>query len=581
MLGDQPYGGSSDPLGFDDTVDHLTSLILASSDSTPFTLGIEAPWGRGKSTMMGRLEARLSLVEGLETVRFNAWTADDGQVLERLVKTVLVRLDKRILRRALRNRTLVGWLRFVTSAVGGFLGFGSVVDSFWGQAIRDPQENDLREMVEEAIEAWRRKHAKGREPVICVFIDDLDRCSPAGVIEVFEAMKLYLDVPGLIFVVGYDQGIVSDLVLREKGYDTEAVKSRDYLEKFIQIVYRIPPSQPERAGAFIDSLLEVSRTGELLGQSERRLVIEGSESNPRRIKRFINRFVLAYGLEPQWQEFEPQALVRIQLLQMYFPDFARLLEGLGVGDPIEEFLEYRNARDVLRQEDRNRWQQVEGAFESAGLAAPPPHGDFEVDALARKLDDNVAVQFPALVDRRDFVALVTSLSEAGEWPRLREALALGDIPLEPVTVEAENPRWRAGANLLDGLKVLWVDDNVDANAALADLLRDEGVDLTVVPGTQQLDAALTRSQFDVIVSDIGRPGNREAGLDDAERLSREHPRLPPFVFYTERITKARTERAAALGARITTQPEELLDALYGYRRPPDSSQVVHSSFTAG
>ena len=51
-------------------------------------------------------------------------------------------------------------------------------------------------------------------------------------------MKLYLDVPGIVFIVGYDESIVSDLILEQKGYD-ERIGSRDFLEKFIQIVYRI------------------------------------------------------------------------------------------------------------------------------------------------------------------------------------------------------------------------------------------------------------------------------------------------------------------------------------------------------
>ena len=184
----------------------------------------------GKSTLMGRLCIRLTGEEAVEPVLFNAWTADDGGVLEGLVKTVLNQLDPNVLRRALRNRKLMSGLQVATSVAAGFLGLGNVVNTLWSRVANDPRaRNDLRQLVEEGVAAWRDERPdlpSGR--LLCVFVDDLDRCSPEGVLEVFEAMKLYLDVPGVVFVVGYDQDIVSDLVLHKKGY-SEQIKSRDYL----------------------------------------------------------------------------------------------------------------------------------------------------------------------------------------------------------------------------------------------------------------------------------------------------------------------------------------------------------------
>jgi hypothetical protein len=120
LLGDQPHEGQQDPLGFDDIVADLASLILASRGSTPFTLGIEAVWGMGKSTLMGRLCTRLASEEAVVPVLFNAWTADDGSVLEGLVKTVLNELDPSVLRRAMRNRKLISGLRVAASVAGAW-----------------------------------------------------------------------------------------------------------------------------------------------------------------------------------------------------------------------------------------------------------------------------------------------------------------------------------------------------------------------------------------------------------------------------------------------------------------------------
>src|SRR5687768_17383334 len=90
LLGDEPHDEAGDALGFDEVADKLARLVLSSSDSTPFALGIEAGWGMGKSSLMARLRDHLERSdEPVATVAFNAWTADDGRVLEGILKTVL------------------------------------------------------------------------------------------------------------------------------------------------------------------------------------------------------------------------------------------------------------------------------------------------------------------------------------------------------------------------------------------------------------------------------------------------------------------------------------------------------------
>lgn len=554
LLGDQPYDRPQDPLGFDAIAEELASLILDSRGSTPFTLGIEAAWGMGKSTLMRSLCLRLDEGNGVTAVTFNAWTADDGDVLEGLVKTVLSELDPNALRRALRNEKLVSGLRAGLSVVAGFLGLGNVVDTFWNQVAADPRaRNDLRKLVGEAVDDWRDKQPEivdGR--LLCVFIDDLDRCSPQGVLGVFEAMKLYLDVPGIVFVVGYDQDIVSDLVLREKGYSSGAIESRDYLEKFIQIVYRIPRPVPERSTVLIQSLLETSGTGELFGPPEREIMIEGSDSNPRRIKRFINAFVLAYGLDSRWRELEPETLVRLQLLQMYFPEFARMLERPAERDPIKEFLDYREARDALRRHDPRERGDIQQMLKRLDLAV----GEEEsYDAALTRLEENVPVAFAPLAGRADVVLLVESIAAAPGWPELRGALAAGALPLAE---EPEGSPASSGAHgmSLRGLRVLWVDDEMERNESLANLLSSMGATYSFKTRGAGVAELLHGGEFDVLISDIMRDGDSEAGFKMVSQLRKELLLLP-VIFFTTRITDARTRRARELDAAITADSNDL------------------------
>lgn len=562
LLGDQPFAGREDPLGFEAIAEDLAALILRSRSSTPFTLGIEAPWGMGKSSLMGRLCSRLEKEDGVTPVMFNAWTADDGTVLEGLVKTVLSQLDPNILRRTLRNRKLMSWLKVTGVIAASVLGVGSVVNAIWNKAASDPKaRNELRQLVEQAIASWRDSQPGLEGRTLCVFVDDLDRCSPEGVLEVFEAMKLYLDAPGIVFVVGYDQDIVSELILRRKGYG-DAVRSRDYLEKFIQIVYRIPRSEPESSALLVDSLLSASRTDSLFGANERRVVIEGSEANPRRIKRFLNGFVLAYGLDERWREFEPQTLIRIQLLHMYFPEFARMLDRPAARDPVEEFLAYKRVRDGLRRGSDGAVADAGTLLETYQLAPPDDDESSDLEALLRRLEASVPEDFPRLALREDFVLLVSEVGESPGWPKLRDAMAEGKLPeLEREAPEQEVVARSEGRTRFHGLRVLWVDDEMDRNRSIVKLLVEEGAEVTEAPEIEGLVGwAFPPGAFDVVISDITRRGDEEAGLRAIESL-RALDRRVPVIFFTSRVTGTRREWGKRLNARIVTDTEELLDLL--------------------
>src|SRR5690606_19267236 len=77
---------------------------------------------------------------------------------------------------------------------------------------------------------------------VVVFIDDLDRCQSAKIIETFETIKLFLNIPECTFVLGVDDMKIRQAIIEtyRVGDQTEAAFSDDYLEKIIQLPFRIP-----------------------------------------------------------------------------------------------------------------------------------------------------------------------------------------------------------------------------------------------------------------------------------------------------------------------------------------------------
>jgi CheY-like chemotaxis protein len=75
--------------------------------------------------------------------------------------------------------------------------------------------------------------------------------------------------------------------------------------------------------------------------------------------------------------------------------------------------------------------------------------------------------------------------------------------------------------------VLWVDDRPDHNARLLDSLRDQGVRVDVAPNVSDALARLGEREYAIVVSDVSRIDDGEAGLRQLDEAS---GRVPVVVF---------------------------------------------------
>ena len=107
----------------------------------------------------------------------------------------------------------------------------------------------------------KRLHDK-KDPTIVVgriliLIDDLDRCEPEKAVEVLQAVNLLLNFKSFIVCLGIDARIVTGAI--EKHYDgllgRTGASGYEYLDKIVQIPFRIPEPNPEEVKAFINSQL--------------------------------------------------------------------------------------------------------------------------------------------------------------------------------------------------------------------------------------------------------------------------------------------------------------------------------------
>ncbi|MBD2595276.1 caspase family protein [Nostoc spongiaeforme FACHB-130] len=102
--------------------------------------------------------------------------------------------------------------------------------------------------------ARRLKNNNGR---VLIIIDDLDRCEPQKAVEVLQAVNLLLNFKSFIVCLGIDARIITRAV--EKHYShvlgAAGASGYEYLDKIVQIPFRIPEPNPDEIKLFISEQL--------------------------------------------------------------------------------------------------------------------------------------------------------------------------------------------------------------------------------------------------------------------------------------------------------------------------------------
>ncbi len=155
------------------------------------------------------------------------------------------------------------------------------------------------EAFDKLIAAWihRSFNSEQIDPekgVLVIFIDDLDRCLPEKTIQVLEAIKLFLDRPGTVFVLAADENVVRAAI--EAHYADQKIlgqQAADYLEKIFQIRFELPPLSNAQVRSYLAENLR-GLDPDLMQSLD--LVITGAEANPRQIKTFLNYLSLGWSI---------------------------------------------------------------------------------------------------------------------------------------------------------------------------------------------------------------------------------------------------------------------------------------------
>lgn len=408
--------------------------LINESKERPISIGVHGDWGAGKSSILEMVEDEFQSTEEIECIKFNGWKHqgfEDAKIA--LMSSIVSSLiEKRKLSEVCADKVKkiwksINWLsvaktagNFAFSTATGVPPIGLITSAFdmlksnltdqekvgntidtIGSYLSDSKIFEDISMSKEFTE-FQKSFSELLEASsikkLVVLIDDLDRCLPEVTIETLEAVRLFMFSNSTAFVIAADETMIEYAVrnhfpdltdLNNKNLGAEF--SKRYLEKLIQVPFRLPVLGEIESEMYIKLLLIGSKLEENSSEFDRLLTIsvdkmkkpwknqgltitevhEALESkyelitneitiaiqispilarhtygNPRKIKRFINMLLLrkkiadarGYG-----DEVELPYLAKIMLAEYFFDEFykdiASQTNDLGYCDVIRELEE--------------------------------------------------------------------------------------------------------------------------------------------------------------------------------------------------------------------------------------------------
>jgi hypothetical protein len=445
---------------------YADALAHSVANSRPqFAIGIYGAWGSGKTTLMNAVRDRLSKANTV-VVEFSAWRYEKEEyllvpLLDTIREALINWADARqkedpadqtpgLMRKA---ATVIG--KIATSIVAGISFKVGVPDAFelsfeaakalerarmFDDAAADEQSNlgprdirglvaargtssfpqsvyhtcfrQLRVMFTALREKFTELRVNGGDLRFVVFVDDLDRCLPAGALEVLEAIKLFFENEGFVFVVGLDRAIVErfieqsypQITVREEQAAAPAaspvgnppgpsafverkvplISGADYIKKIFQVPFTLAPVQLSQ----LDELITAIQTGSDLQQDQiddlkscvlphLRVALSDVAVNPREVKRYINAYVLQMKIKPH---LDANMVLALQTINAR-PDWDRVRKAIELRR--DEFL------TALRAEFAAQPQAAAGPAARRGSDGPLGELDQEYAALPQSFFDYV------------------------------------------------------------------------------------------------------------------------------------------------------------------------------------------------
>lgn len=449
------------------------------------TVGLNSPWGGGKSTALNLVGVELRTRPSTVVVEIDPWEfVDSGdprgtliaRVLEGIAAELQLRADTEDVNEgsklasfaheaidrlnALRKR--VSWSKVAQVAIKSALtltpDISGMVDALTPEPEKEAAAKGMRSFREDFAALLSELPDIAR---VVVLIDDLDRSLPDDVLGALEAIKLFLSVKGMAFVIAADDEFIRESLrdALDRNGGSRGQFAERYTEKIVQLPFTLPRLSSQDAITYLAALFVqaeegeaaaiavaerasqrrangeipyavVNAVGEMPTEEHLRLanqIVRGMSSSrretPRQLKRFLNNFaVRAEMLGAQFEGFPIDVLMKLWLLEQNYPHYFRDLVGASADGRVQLLRDWEEGSDSTPAEIVSWAQEAPAASVAANWV--DRYVSFATAVVATlqssaALDDAQAALLAELLD-------VSEVTRAAAIQRMQDAPATGD-----------------------------------------------------------------------------------------------------------------------------------------------------------
>jgi len=310
LLSDLPIGETGslakDGLNFEKYAQVLGEVAI--NTTGPFTIGIFGEWGTGKTSLMKLIESYLSKNKRIATIWFNAWRYEkEDEPLFPLLATIIREIENQSGFLGVLNdkgKSLLTALRavaygFTTELEFGVPGIGKVKGKFVAKDMID-REKELtidpirdKSLYIDAYKALEKVDIPDASKIV-VIIDDLDRCFPDHAIKLLESIKLILNQPGFIFVIGVARDVLEGYLQHryQSEFGIAGFRGQDYLDKIVQLPFHIPPHHARMENLWTKIIERLDENDKEDFKNLIPIISPATGSNPRAAVRYVNNLLI-------------------------------------------------------------------------------------------------------------------------------------------------------------------------------------------------------------------------------------------------------------------------------------------------
>lgn len=419
-----------DYLNFGYIVDLIVEIAM-NRELTPSTIGLYGDWGSGKSSLMKLARDRIEGISKAKKkkvddtpktlcIEFNGWlfegyedtkTSLCGTILDKLddaqrfgpevankAKDLIKKIDfKKLIGKGVK----FGMDYLLTGGIGALtdLTLSSILNSLKDKSgsietkdIEDvlakfKTEEKTRTEIKKFRDDFKQLLEDSKVENVIVFIDELDRCSPDTILDLFEAMRLFLFVDGMSFIIGADERLIQ-YAIKTKYKEVPGNNldiGKEYLEKVIQYPVTIPQLNHAEVNQYLvcllleqtlseeefnkflkvvnsiepDTELTIERLNEkesgitgkckddmALARQISSVLAPSINGNPRQCKRFLNTLAMRLSLaKARGVKLDKNILAKLMLAEYFNPEFFKaiikpenreLFKAFEKGDALKE-----------------------------------------------------------------------------------------------------------------------------------------------------------------------------------------------------------------------------------------------------